>query len=114
MVADVALPALMGHMAVLLHNPNLTSKEAAKVGAVLEDEMISMLGEMVGFDPVKVRGHATGGGTVANFEAIWRARFRQDHWLSLALYMFEEKGVRLDLFDACHMGWDKFNHEAFP
>jgi len=108
MVSDLTLPALMGHFAMLLHNPNNTSRDASKVGQKVEAEVIAMLAEMMGFDPTRATGHITGGGTVANFEAVWRARFRQDHWLSLALYLAEERGVKLDLFSAAHMGWKRF------
>lgn len=73
MVSDLALPALLGHFAALLHNPNNTSREASKVGTVIEAEAIAMLAEMVGFDARKARGHFTSGGTVANLEAVWRA-----------------------------------------
>jgi glutamate/tyrosine decarboxylase-like PLP-dependent enzyme len=108
MVSELALPALMGHFAMLLHNPNNTSRDASKVGSRIEVEVVAMLAEMLGFDPEKATGHITGGGTVANFEAVWRARFRQDHWLSLVLYLAEERGVKLDLFEGAHMGWNRF------
>jgi len=109
MVSELALPALMGHFAMLLHNPNNTSKGASKIGTHIEVEVIAMLATMLGFDPQKATGHITGGGTVANFEAVWRARFRQDHWLSLVLFLAEERGVTMDLFDGAHMGWARFD-----
>ncbi len=109
MVSELALPAILGHMATLLHNPNNTTREVSRVGSYIEDELIIMLGTMVGFDPEKVVGHVTGGGTVANFEAIWRARFRLDHWLALALLLAETRDVKLPLFEAAHMGWEKFS-----
>lgn len=108
MVSELALPALFGHLATLLHNPNNTSTEASKIGSLIEDDLIKMLSTMVGYDPEKATGHVTGGGTIANFEAIWRARFRQDHWLALALYLAEEKDISLRLFEAAHMGWKRF------
>lgn len=103
MMSEVALPALLGHFAALLHNPNNTSKEASKVGAVIEAEAIAMLAEMLGFDPRKARGHFTSGGTVANLEAVWRARYRLDHRLALALTLAEELGEPLDVFAAAHI-----------
>lgn len=108
MVSELTLPALMGHFAMLLHNPNNTSRDASKIGSKIEEEVIAMLAEMLGFDPEAATGHITGGGTVANFEAVWRARFRQDHWLSLALFLAERRNIQLNLFDAAHMGWDHF------
>lgn len=109
MVSELALPAILGHVATLLHNPNNTTREASRVGSFIEDELVVMLGKMVGYDPEKVTGHITGGGTVANFEAIWRARFRLDHWLALALHLAETEKVNLPLFEAAHMGWDRFS-----
>lgn len=109
MVSELSLPALFGHFATLLHNPNNTSREVARVGGQVEDEAIAMLAEMVGYDPRKAQGHFTGGGTLANFEAVWRARYRMDHFLSLALYLAERDGAPLDLFDAAHMGWRRFD-----
>lgn len=108
MKAEVSLPALLGWLAAMLHNPNNTSREASKVGTVIEAEAIAMLAGMVGYDPAKAEGHFTSGGTVANFEAVWRARYRLDHWLSLGLYIAEKTGEPLDVFAAAHMGWDRF------
>src|SRR5690606_42016510 len=67
-----------------------------------------MLAEMVGYDPAGAEGHFTSGGTVANFEAVWRARYRLDHWLALALHVSETTGAALDPFTAAHMGWRQF------
>lgn len=108
MVSEVSLPAILGHMAALVHNPNNTSKESARVTLTIEKEAIDMLAEMIGYDPAHARGHFTSGGTIANFEAIWRARFRMDHWISLSLYLAEERGVIFNLMHAAHMGWDKY------
>ena len=108
MVSELSLPALFGHFATLLHNPNNTSREVAKIGARMESEAIAMLAQMLGYDPAVAQGHFTGGGTVANFEAVWRARYRMDHALSLALVLAERDGDPLDPFMAAHMGWRKF------
>ena len=108
MKAEVSLPALLGWLAAMLHNPNNTSREASKVGTVIEAEAIAMLATMVGYDPAKAEGHFTSGGTVANFEAVWRARYRLDHWLSLGLHIAEKTGEPLDVFASAHMGWDRF------
>ncbi len=108
MVSELSLPALLGHFAALLHNPNITSREVARVGARMESEAIAMLAAMLGFDPKLAQGHFTGGGTLANFEAVWRARYRLDHALSLALVLAERDGDALDPFAAAHMGWRAF------
>lgn len=108
MVSEISLPALFGHFAALLHNPNNTSPEASKVGTVIEKEAIAMLADMLGYDPARARGHFTSGGTVANFEAVWRARHRLDKWLSLALLLSERDGRPFDPFSAGLMGWDRY------
>ncbi|MBI5941184.1 MAG: decarboxylase [Caulobacterales bacterium] len=108
MASELALPALLGHFAALLHNPNILSKEASKVGTVIETEAIGMLAGMIGFDPALARGHFTSGGTVANLEAVWRARFRVDHRLALALTLAEEHGLPLDVFAAAHLPSPRF------
>jgi glutamate/tyrosine decarboxylase-like PLP-dependent enzyme len=108
MVSELTLPALFGHLTALLHNPNNTSKEVSRVGTVIEAEAIAMLAEMIGFDPRRARGHFTSGGTVANFEGVWRARYRLDHWLALALWIAEETGETLDVFASAHMGWARY------
>lgn len=108
MVSELTLPALFGHLTALLHNPNNTSKEVSRVGTAIESEAIVMLADMIGFDPASARGHFTSGGTVANFEGVWRARYRLDHWLSLALWIAEQDGSELDVFEAAHMGWARY------
>jgi glutamate/tyrosine decarboxylase-like PLP-dependent enzyme len=108
MKAELSLPALFGWFAAMLHNPNITSKEAGKVGTIIETEAIAMLAEMLGFDPEIAQGHFTSGGTLANFEGMWRARYRLDHWLALALYIAETTNTKLDVFAAAHMGWTRF------
>lgn len=108
MVSELTLPALFGHLTALLHNPNNTSKEVSRVGTVIEAEAIAMLAKTIGFDPSLARGHFTSGGTVANFEGVWRARYRLDHWLSLALWISEHTGEPLDVFAAAHMGWERY------
>ena len=108
MMSEISLPALFGHFATLLHNPNNVSGEASKVGTAIEREAIKMLAEMIGYDPYEAQGHFTSGGTVANFEGVWRARYRLDHWLSLALYLAESGAERFKLPDAAHIGWRRF------
>lgn len=108
MKSDISAPALLGWLAAMLHNPNNTSREASRVGTRLETEAVAMLAEMLGYDPATAQGHFTSGGTVANLEAVWRARYRMDHWLSLGLHLAETKGRPFDVFADAHMGWDRF------
>lgn len=108
MKADLSLPGLLGWFAAMLHNPNNSSRDASRVGSVIETEAIAALAGMLGYDPARAQGHFTSGGTVANFEAVWRARYRLDHWLALALHVSETTGEALDPFAAAHMGWKRF------
>lgn len=109
MVSETSLPALLGHFATLLHNPNNTSREVARVSGKIEDEAIAMLAEMVGFDPQHAQGHFTSGGTIANFEGVWRARYRLDHFMALGLAVAEKTGECFDPVAAAHMGWDAYH-----
>ncbi|RME17909.1 MAG: decarboxylase [Bdellovibrio sp.] len=108
MVSETSLPALFGHMITLLHNPNNISGEVSKVGALLEKEAIAFLSEMLGFDVSLAQGHFTSGGTVANIEALWRARFRMDHWLALGCYERSIGFSSRDLIEYAHRGWKDF------
>lgn len=103
MSSEIALPGLLGHFAALLHNPNNTSKEASRVGTLIEAEAIGRLAAMVGYDPASAHGHFTSGGTVANLEAVWRARYRLDHRLALGVALAERTREPLDVFSAAHL-----------
>ena len=111
MVSDVSVPALLGHMAMLFENANLASREAAIVASALETEAINLLASMVGLDPKPARGHFTSGGTLANFEAVWRARYRLDHWLALGVWLKIRGYSEAPLFDWAHCGWATFHSE---
>jgi glutamate/tyrosine decarboxylase-like PLP-dependent enzyme len=108
MVSDVSIPALIGNIAVLFCNPNLASHETAKAGILFETRAIDALAEMVGYDPKAARGHFTSGGTVANFEAFWRARYRMDHWLAMGAWLLEHGKSDDKLFNLAHQGWTAF------
>jgi len=108
MVSDVSIPALIGHIAVLFCNPNLATREVAAAGLVFETQAIHQLGKMVGFKAKRCRGHFTSGGTVANFEAFWRARYRMDHWLSMSAYLLEKGLSSQSMFSLAHQGWSDF------
>lgn len=103
MVSEISLPALFGHLIALIHNPNNTSKSAARVGSKIEEEAIGDLSKMIGFESEGV-GHFTSGGTIANLEGLWRARFRLDHNLSLGAYLVDKgSGSVRDLFNWAHI-----------
>jgi glutamate/tyrosine decarboxylase-like PLP-dependent enzyme len=111
MVSDISIPSLLGHMAMLFENANLASREAAVVASRIETESINMLAKMIGLDPEPSRGHFTSGGTLANFEAVWRARYRLDHWLTLGMWLRANGHTESSLFSLAHCGWKAF-HEA--
>ena len=109
MVSEVSIPALLGHILNLLHNPNNISSEVSKVGDVLEKEAISALLDMVGYHPKLGQGHFTSGGTVANIEALWRARYTVDHWLALGSYCRTQGTCNKPLFELAHQGWGSYD-----
>lgn len=99
MFSEISLPALFGHILTVLHNPNNISQESSKVGTVLENEAIEALGTMLGF--TEATGHFTSGGTIANFEAVYRARARLYSWMSLGLAAGQER-----CFESASSGWE--------
>ncbi len=108
MISDISIPALIGNISVLFCNPNLASKETAKAGIFFETRAINILAEMIGLDQEAARGHFTSGGTLANFEAFWRARYRMDHWLSMAAWLLEKGHSDKSIFHLAHQGWQDF------
>ena len=97
MFSEISLPALIGHIVALLHNPNNISGESSRVGIQIEDEAVRFLLEMVGYSTQKSAGHFTSGGTIANLEALIRAQSRHALWLSAG---------------ASHMGWKKYDESV--
>ncbi len=112
MVSEVSMPALIGHITALLHNPNIICEEAAIVGSKIEEEAISDLLCMLGISGTDGRGHFTSGGTVANIEGLWRARYRLDHFLAMGTWLNNKKHTNMSIIDAAHMGWDKYEELA--
>jgi glutamate/tyrosine decarboxylase-like PLP-dependent enzyme len=74
MLSEQTVAAQAAYFAAMLYNPNNVSSEVTPVTATLEGEVAQQLAEMIGYDPVRWRGHLTSGGTTANFEALWIAR----------------------------------------
>lgn len=108
MFSELSMPALLGHWVALLQNPNNISKEASHVGLEIEREAVRMLLTMFGFGAHEGTGHFTSGGTIANFEAVLRARARQKLWISLGAYLHEKTGAGPSFFEAAHWGWDAY------
>jgi glutamate/tyrosine decarboxylase-like PLP-dependent enzyme len=73
MVAEQTLPSIAGYFAAMLYNPNNVSGDAAPVTVRLELEAAQMIARMLGYGPA-CWAHLTGGGTIANLEAMWIAR----------------------------------------
>ncbi len=103
MFSEISLPAVLGHVISLLHNPNLIASEAAPVGVQIEQEAIEELLAMVGFTREEGMGHFTSGGTLANDEALVRARERSALWMARGL-AYGMKGFA----QAAHMGWEAY------
>jgi glutamate/tyrosine decarboxylase-like PLP-dependent enzyme len=53
-------------------NPNNHARDGGRATSRLEQSCIAQLGRLFGWDPVL--GHLTGGGTIANLEALWVGR----------------------------------------
>ena len=80
MVWDVSMPALLGYMSAMLFNQNNVDSAGSPVTTMYEKQVGQQLCSMLGYnispeerDPV-AWGHITGGGSVANIEALWASR----------------------------------------
>lgn len=109
MLSELSLPALLGHILTLLHNPNNISGESSRVGIQIEKEAIEDLCAMVGWDRKESLGHFTSGGTIANFEGLLRAKNRLYQWLALGAYLREKGLTSKTLFELSQMGWPEFD-----
>lgn len=98
MFSETSLPALFGHILTLLHNPNNISGESSKVGVSVEEEAIQSLAQMISY--AGGVGHFTSGGTLANFEAVYRARARCYAWLATGLAQ-----GKTSAFQSALQGW---------
>lgn len=102
MFSDMSLPAFLGHILTLMHNPNNISSESSFVGTTIEKKALFLLGRLCGFK--QTFGHFCSGGTLANYEFLYRARERMGLWLSAGL-LLHAKG---SLSQLSVMGWDEF------
>lgn len=73
MLGEQLLPAILGYMAAMLHNPNNVSSEASPITTEYELEVARQLARITGWRG-ETWGHITSGGTIANLEALWVAR----------------------------------------
>jgi glutamate/tyrosine decarboxylase-like PLP-dependent enzyme len=84
MLSDQTIPGVLGYFAGMLYNPNNVTPEAAPVTVKWEMDVGADMLRMLGYVPPPALGtdskeefgwaHITGGGTVANLEALWIAR----------------------------------------
>src|ERR1051326_519965 len=84
MLSDQTIPSVLGYFAGMLYNPNNVTPESAPVTLAWEFEVGADILKMLGFTPppaatAESKGefgfaHITGGGTIANLEALWAAR----------------------------------------
>ncbi len=73
MLSEQTLPSIAAYFAAMLYNPNNVSSESAPVTVRLELEAAQLIARMVGYSTTSW-AHLTGGGTIANLEALWIAR----------------------------------------
>jgi glutamate/tyrosine decarboxylase-like PLP-dependent enzyme len=98
MTADLTIPGMVAKLVTTLYNPNNVSEEAAPVTLEMELQVGEQLARMFGYavedgaEPC-AWGHLTGGGTVANYEALWN--FRSVKFYAIAL----QEGAREFGFD---------------
>jgi glutamate/tyrosine decarboxylase-like PLP-dependent enzyme len=84
MLSDQTIPSVLGYFAGMLYNPNNVTPESAPVTLAWELEVGADILRMLGYEPPPAPAteskaefgfaHITGGGTVANLEALWAAR----------------------------------------
>ena len=106
MFSETSLPALLGHILTLLHNPNIIAREAATVGADLENEAVEALARMIGLQ--RASGHFTSGGTVANYESVVRASARQHAWMAVGAALRARGDSDHSAWQSAHMGWKRY------
>lgn len=73
MFSDFTIPSFIGNLIALMYNPNNISSESSNVGLEIEKKSIHILKDLIGFKTGY--GHFTSGGTIANFEMIFRAKY---------------------------------------
>lgn len=106
MFSETALPAMLGHILTLMHNPNIIAREAAAVATGIENEAVDALACMVGMP--KASGHFTGGGTVANYESVVRASARIHAWMATGAALRARGDSAPGAWESAHMGWERY------
>lgn len=106
MFSETSLPALLGHILTLLHNPNIIARESATVATDLENEAIDALSQMIGVKAAS--GHFTSGGTVANYESVVRASARAHAWMAAGAALRRRGEATPSAWQCAHMGWEQY------
>lgn len=65
--------AMQAYLLAMTINPNNHALDGGPATSVMEKEVITQMAEMAGYGS-RCLGHLTGGGTIANLEALWVAR----------------------------------------
>jgi glutamate/tyrosine decarboxylase-like PLP-dependent enzyme len=116
MNSEVLLPGIVGYFTAMLYNPNNVFSGSSPSTTDLEKEVIKKLAKMLGFDENRAWGHFTGGGTLANIEALWVARNMKYYPLVLRDIISEAKsgglyleGISLpeDEGEILNLSWDE-------
>lgn len=97
MASDTLLPALIAQLMTVPYNPNNVVDEAAPVTLDMEISAGLQLARMIGYEDDESRpdcafGHLTGGGTVANYEALHVLRAMRHYPLALAAALRKHAG----------------------
>lgn len=111
MVSEMSMPGVLGHIQALLHNSNHASAEVSRVSKALEEEAIGDLANMLGFDSSKAKGHFTSGGTVANFEAVYRSIFKVDRSIAVQCVIASRRSSKPSLKNLYHLSWTDIKNE---
>ncbi len=106
MFSETSLPALLGHILTLLHNPNIIARESATVATDIENEAIEALALMVGI--TQASGHFTSGGTVANYESVVRASARLHTWMAAGAAARKRGNAKPSAWECAHLGWERY------
>lgn len=104
MFSEFSMPALLGHIICLLHNPNNISQESSRVGVNLEQKAIQHLASMLGYSK-HCAGHFTSGGTIANFEAVARSKAQ---WIKLIQRSAQSK---ISFFQTSHSKYESMKSD---
>ena len=100
MVGDSTLPSIVGYIAALIYNTNTVSNALSQATTPMEIEVGPQMCDMLGYNLQKdpaLRGHLTGGGTIANIEGIWSSQNVRLYPFALQQTMQEIPNISKDI-----------------